>query len=1502
MTTTEHSPKAPHSTGLFAVLHGLLRVRGSGAGGRALNHRRPLLLLPLILVSFSLACTATPALAAGANSAHGYNEHPLGSGPGSEADQLELVAPFRGNPWGFFGAAPVTIAGSGVAVNDQTHEVYVADTGNHRVDEFEADGKFIRAFGKDVDGLEDTCTLICEAGGSGSAPGELAAPRFVAVDNSSGPSHGDVYVGDGVGKEAQNGRQFVEINGATEGTFTLTVEGKTTAAIPYINDGYTGNGNEPGPDAVNAQKMLEEKLGSGTVHVGELGGGPTITRGLSVEFIGALKETVVPQLGCDPSALVPAGAGCQVTVGQEGSHFAAEIISKFNSEGKLEAGWGDSAPAPNGQLTGRNASEGPFAGRLQGIAVDHANGDLWVLTTGGPGFVNGQELISHSTYLYKFGEAGGFIEDENVKENFPVVSLSASGIAIDGEGKLITAPAGDTGLALDSATGGLYFDSGSLLEQVNPHEVFGSEQLQAGGGAGLAVDSSEHELPFSGSVYEANTVSDQVDVFPVLLETETGAASEVSATSMTLSGKVNPDGSEVAECDFEYGTSEEYEHAVPCEQKPDEIGSGTVLTEVHAQIKGLLGGTTYHFRLVATKGTTTVPGDDAQAPTLTTPVVANAQAPLLGVTASSAQLRATVDPEGLQVDRCVFEYGTSASYGKKALCEQSLEAIGAGSEPVAVSAQISGLEANTTYHWRLVATNENGSSLGSPGSADHTFVYPTTGSELPDHRAYEMVSPPEKNGGSLGNTFFFYPKYAVAESGSRVIMAGVQCFAEAQSCTALRVSLGEPFEFTRTDEAGQCEPQAPPCWKTTALAPPATQFASTSSAWLYSAGEGMALFSMPTSLGEADDWYARDREPEPGGSFTEIGPVNQPGIVGRQGLSFSAKILATADLSHVVWETQPIASKQQWPFALGEYQVVEYTGAHNSEPMLVGVENAGPPPWKAGATHVNEGAELIGGGCPTSLGNGGNDFWSALSADGRTVYFTACPSKDQGGLYARIDGETSEAHTVKISADGNFVGASADGSKAFFLTGIECSEKAGPDCGLYESQCAAHCEGSGVEERNEQRTLIDVSAGSPTPEVQGVVAISADGSHVYFVANGVLTGVANSAGDKAALGHCRPPRIGTCNLYVYERDARYPEGHIAFITSVPGSDADNWKEGVYANVTPEGRFLVFESHGDLTADDTRTDGVQQIFRYDADQSGAEEAAHVPALQRISIGNDGYNDNGNQGVPGEEENHGPNIDSGGPTIVPAAYGESYDAGSARGDPTMSNDGSRVFFQSPIGLTPRALNDVMAGYDEEEVPSGSGKFIANTGRPAYAENVYEWEQEGVGSCPAGRGSGCVFLVSDGSDVSEARSACSSGGAGSCLLGTDATGANVFFMTSDQLVPKDTDTQVDVYDARICEPEEGNPCVVEPPPPLPPCDGENCHGIPAATPSLLAPGTASFNGEGNVTQSPPPPAVVKTKADTCKRGYVKKKVKKKELCIKAKSKKKTRAKKASRDRRVK
>ncbi len=482
-----------------------------------------------------------------------------------------------------------------------------------------------------------------------------------------------------------------------------------------------------------------------------------------------------------------------------------------------------------------------------------------------------------------------------------------------------------------------------------------------------------------------------------------------------------------------------------------------------------------------------------------------------------------------------------------------------------------------------------------------------------------------------------------------------------------------------------------------------------------------------------------------------------------------------------------------------------------------------------------------------------------MSADGRTVFFTACKSE----LYARVDGELPDAHTVAIAQPecgtgaapaeaecrnapasvSSFQGASEDGSKAFFLDTAKLTDEATEGTGSGGQVCDEAASGSDCNlylydfERPEGERLIDVSASEvsgESPRVQGVTASSADGSHVYFVAQGVLTSRPNAEGQSA--------RSGQDNLYVYERDASHPEGHTAFVVALGGYYAGKEIEERKDNVTPDGRFLVFEEGG-------------QVFRYDAE---------TEALVRISIGNDGFNDNGNAGA-------------GAAVIVPTSAAKN-DAGPDRGDPTMSNDGSFVFFESSVGLTSHALDDVVTGYEQEEFPRNSGKFRNIYAEPVYAENVYEWHE------------GHVYLISDGRDVSTAPTKCSIAyhveglGSGTCLLGSDATGANVYFMTTDQLVPADTDTQEDIYDARICEPENGNPCVQPAAPPLPPCLGEACHGIPAGLPAPLSPGSASFDGEGNLGSAAPATAVKSkslTKAQklssalkTCKKDNSKKK----------------------------
>jgi kumamolisin len=82
----------------------------------------------------------------------------------------------------------------------------------------------------------------------------------------------------------------------------------------------------------------------------------------------------------------------------------------------------------------------------------------------------------------------------------------------------------------------------------------------------------------------------------VLPAVATLAATQVTSSSGTLNGTVNPNGSEVTECSFEYGTTMLLGSSVSCSALP---GSGTSAVEVSAPVTGLEADTTYYYRIVA---------------------------------------------------------------------------------------------------------------------------------------------------------------------------------------------------------------------------------------------------------------------------------------------------------------------------------------------------------------------------------------------------------------------------------------------------------------------------------------------------------------------------------------------------------------------------------------------------------------------------------------------------------------------------------------------------------------------------------------------------------------------------------------------------------------------------------------------------------------------------------------------------------------------------------------
>jgi trimeric autotransporter adhesin len=187
----------------------------------------------------------------------------------------------------------------------------------------------------------------------------------------------------------------------------------------------------------------------------------------------------------------------------------------------------------------------------------------------------------------------------------------------------------------------------------------------------------------------------------------TNPATNVASFSATLNGSLNPNGLTTS-VQFQYGPTTSYGFTTPVQTQ-----TGNTVRNITANIIGLSASHIYHFRIVASNSGGTHLGSDRTFTTLSAtgaPVVATS--PATTVAGFSATLTGSLDPHGLTTT-VHFQYGTTTSYGLTAAAPSQT-----GSTFQTVSANISGLTASTTYHFRIVAMNTAGTSLGS----DRTFT------------------------------------------------------------------------------------------------------------------------------------------------------------------------------------------------------------------------------------------------------------------------------------------------------------------------------------------------------------------------------------------------------------------------------------------------------------------------------------------------------------------------------------------------------------------------------------------------------------------------------------------------------------------------------------------------------------------------------------------------------------------------------------------------------------
>jgi WD40 repeat protein len=563
-----------------------------------------------------------------------------------------------------------------------------------------------------------------------------------------------------------------------------------------------------------------------------------------------------------------------------------------------------------------------------------------------------------------------------------------------------------------------------------------------------------------------------------------------------------------------------------------------------------------------------------------------------------------------------------------------------------------------------------GASASSPGST------------LPDGRAWEMISPLEKNSGDIRG---------IDEVSSGGV---VQAEAEGEKITYLSLaSFGDPqgapsgSQYVSERKAGG--------WETQNISTPM-------SAQAYGQGTGAPYkaFSPDLSMGLVfagplfpgsnavetppltdsapggyENYYLRTVPAIAESASARLQPLltRETLLAHAAGVSASAFRLeflgATSDLSHIVVSS---------PAALGG-GAIESAGRANLYEWTDSPEAFQPINILPDGTPYPQNGLLLGG---FSVATG-----RAISEDGSRVIWTSRPPGK--GLYVREGIGTSQARTVQADAplgEGSFLTASSDGSKVFFA-----------DNERLTGNSTASSEGLGdlYEFEPEGKHLLDLTVDETDAggaEVQGVLGASENGSYVYFVANGVLPGAVGAGA--ASLGHCElpvSPPGATCNLYLSH------DGETRFVATLAGSDeyglsgknvlgvAFDWDRMVArrtARVSRDGTRVVFMSDLPLTGyDNIRSGGAdcgewgavcEEVFLYEA---GGDR------LSCVSCNPSGARPVGPSGIPGGTE--------------------FYNRKALYQSRVLSEGGasSRVFFESGDALTPRDTNAASDVYEYE-----------------------------------------------------------------------------------------------------------------------------------------------------------------------------------------------------------
>ncbi len=1015
----------------------------------------------------------------------------------------------------------------GVATDPQTGDVFLVDAENYRVDEFTPWGGFVKAFGWDV------------------APGAVNEQQEVTVK-------------------------------ATTGQFKLSFGAASTIDLEHNAPANASEGGGSVEAALNALPSIS--TGGGAVKVAK---GPTDAS--SSRYV--ISFAAGPLAGADVPQIVSSDGTTPLSGGAPTS--AATVITRV--DGTSATTGLESCTAESGCKAGvRGTGAGQFD-VASGIAVD-LDGNVYV-----------REYGETDRRVQKFDSTGRFI------------LMIGGEVDKTTKADLCTAASGDVCGEGVSGTGASQFSLGFGVAVGTDNLVAVPDQgrIQEFEGDGTF----KRSIPVPGSVSESHVGKVAVDPSSGNLDIINEEPTSRYPGEIKTLHKLSPIGAElpITGCDVRQPTNiatdsqgDLYvvEEKSPAEGKfegsPEKIRELSSSCDQIAEIAQEPGPGASGFTPFSAIGTNTAgdllaarsnnndfdevriygpPPVSFEPPPPAPPTIAAQR--LISADFDRASVKATIDPNFWADTTYEVEYGTGKCSEGGCPSTQPVPAasLGAGVVRAAVgtsAVELSGLAAATTYHYRFVARSGGGGPVRGVGGAvgeDGAEASFTTArapdlpeacpeneafrigasASLPDCRAYEMVSPIDKEGGdTLALADLLNISTALDQSalnGNALTYTSNRAFGDAISA---------PFASQYLARRGTDG------WSSEALAPPRD-----GPSVFEPAGAGQANFkAFSPDLCQA--WLSVDAPPLPslGGveGFDNLYrrqncPQRYQAITG-QSASFEPELQGVSgDGSEAIFRSNEL--------------VYRSVGGELSPVCILPDGTPYPDKCSAGTLAVNAFGLTEAPGFNGAFASVKN----AISVDGSHIYWSGLGGNQLGGgkIYLRVDNEAtlpvSETETTKAA---HFWAASADGSKALFEVEDLGEKPTAKNENLYL-----------YDEVEEASTLI---AG----KVIGVAAQSEDLSRVYFVSEEALGGASTAGKPNLYLHEDAGNRfIATLSVTDAHRD-----------TGVPSyTDTSKLPLDRVTQASADGDYLVFISNEPLTGFDNidAETGLAdvEVFRYDA---------------------------------------------------------------------------------------------------------------------------------------------------------------------------------------------------------------------------------------------------------------------------------------------------------------